>query len=333
MEKIMNKWFEKFSEVADKVVNVVAEVTQQTVKTYQEKGMDGIVDSTSKILSKTTSKVEEVSHVVNDKTQEYIKNLNTSNKDIIKEVKKNLGDDTISSKIASGLAATVNTTQTMVEDLTDVTKRAYHNFLDGSGKNSKYISPKERLAILNATPLEFVLEHIIKAEKKSDNNWKGPNNTDYLILKDAWYHPDTQSSGKSAVSFLSFHLAQEINIKPTAEENKEFIKQACDILQSYQVQINVQSTSKPSVEDNHNISSKKEAINDKAKNPKIIDKSSSLKKTSSRKPPLQSKDTSLNEHKLETPIVEKNKTQVKRKKSVPTPPVETIVTTKHKPKR
>ena len=252
----MASWLDKITKVADRAVNAVTEAANNTVKTYQEKGLDGIVDKTGELLVKTGETVTKAAEVAADKTQSYFKDIGQTNKELMNEVEENVGKGTIGGKIAGGLAATANTTQTMAEDLVNLTKRTYQNLVDQDGNkidvvgnldgvNRDVAKPTketvdQRFQRLNAMPLEEVLS-IIKADKRENGKWVDVTGTTFLIHKDSWFSPNNSIGGKNAVSLMNYHLSKVTNLDyHNSAIYKELTHETLNILDSYTLNASVQ---------------------------------------------------------------------------------------------
>lgn len=257
----MASWLDKITKVADRAVNAVTEAANNTVKTYQEKGLDGIVDKTGEILVKTGETVTKAAEVAADKTQSYLKDIGQTNKELMNEVEENVGKGTIGGKIAGGLAATANTTQTMAEDLVNLTKRTYQNLVEQDGNkidvvgnldgvNREVVKPAnetvdQRFQRLNAMPLEEVLS-IIKADKRENGKWVDVTGTTFLIHKDSWFSPNNSIGGKNAVSLMNYHLSKVTNLDyHNSAVYKELTHETLNILDSYTLSASVQPAPTP----------------------------------------------------------------------------------------
>ena len=211
LEIIMATWLEKLNKASSKIGDAIDKATTNTVKTYQEKGLDGIAAKTGEIFAQAT-----------DKTQDYLRDLKNSNSNVLKEVDESVEEGGITKILAKGVAATVHTTQVLVDDVTNVTKKTYKDLTtdnpkdivgDTSSLNIKIETPQAesvdpRFAFLDAISLEKTLTFIGAREEALKNKWKD-NQTGlvFMILNDRWYSPTVNKGGQGSVSLMSYHLA------------------------------------------------------------------------------------------------------------------------------
>lgn len=336
----MASWLDKITKVADRAVNAVTEAANNTVKTYQEKGLDGIVDKTGEILVKTGETVTKAAEVAADKTQSYFKDIGQTNKELMNEVEENVGKGTIGGKIAGGLAATANTTQTMAEDLVNLTKRTYQNLVDQDGNkidvvgnldgvNRDVAKPTketvdQRFQRLNAMPLEEVLS-IIKADKRENGKWVDVTGTTFLIHKDSWFSPNNSIGGKNAVSLMNYHLSKVTNLDyHNSAIYKELTHETLNILDSYTLNASVQPVA---------TQAEKDIKEQEVKGVKVDEQEGVVKK--SRKPAVKKAETKAEVKDVKPAtkkaVASKDKTTTKvAKKS--TPKVEELAVNNAEPK-
>lgn len=245
-------WLEKISQAADKVATVVEQAASKTVKTYQEKGFEGIVEKTGEVLAKTGRKVDEVTGVATEKTTEYLKQIGEANKEIKKGVEDTVGKDGLKAKIAAGLAVTANTTQTMVDDLTVVGKRTYQRLAENESVQAaisnltksfneivntpeeEHKLSKENIAQLDSIPLDVVLNNIISATSEGNNKWIDNQGNKITIFSNSWYVPSKNIGSKNAISLTAYYLATASQMDFNNEEHRLALEEnAIKVLTSY----------------------------------------------------------------------------------------------------
>lgn len=225
LEKKMAKWFDKISKVKEKVGTTLNDTVSTLTKNYKEKGIGGISEKTDEIFSK-----------VSERTQDYLKNISETNKEIMTEVeekvKENNPNNPINSRIAGILAATVNTTQTIGEDLVVVGKKAFKNIADEIKSNENVEQKNDIVVKLNDVPLETVFKTIFKAVSQENNLWLDlTTKQEYLVRDNEWWAKGTQYGGKGAVSLLAYHLSILAN-RDYYEYNKELEFEAIGVLKN-----------------------------------------------------------------------------------------------------
>lgn len=269
----MASWFDKISKATETAFNSVNEAVNNTVKTYNEKGFEGVREKTSEILSKTGEEISKKANQVSEKSQEYLKNVNDSNKEIIKEVNEN-GENNLKSKIVKGLAVTANTTQIVVDDLTQVTNRFYDNLMKKYGsdlKNENTIPSSE--SILDQTDLVFVLKNILQGTEVSHQVWL-VNNLKYKLYNHTWFNQDKLVGDNNAISLLMFHFAHLAEMDLNNPQHQIKLKEsAIKLLSEYQP---IEKTA-PVVEKPVNQTTTTKTVKSETK--PVVEKSSPVKKT------------------------------------------------------
>lgn len=284
----MATWFDKLSKVAQNVVDATTTATSKTIQTYKDNGLSGLVDKTEEVFGKAV-----------DSTQSYLKDIGQSNKEVMTEAEKNVGKGTISGKIASGLAATVHTTQIVADDITGLGKKVLKTFtsdensvdkvgnIENVGRNikvdTKSTDPLQES--VNLIPIEQVLVDIMSAKKSDNNVWVDSVNVEYQIHNESWFSAKDQAGGKNAVSLLSYHLAKLGNFDYNKQSSRSQLQhEAVNILNAYKVsQIQVEPPKAAKKTSSKQNSTKSVVAKNEAKAVDTYTKAGVVKKTAVKK--------------------------------------------------
>lgn len=234
----MANWLDKITQAANRVADAAQEATSSTIDKYKKDGLDGILKSTQDVVSKGL-----------DNTQAYLKDIGTSAKQTMKESEKNVGEGTLSGKIASGISAVIHTTKIVSEDLTNASQKLLNNLtrdenaidkvgnLDGVGRKVDNGEDKAaREAKLDSIALETVLRDVIKARQVQDTEWITEQNRRISVMGLSWFDNQSRQGDKGAISLLEFHLAQMLELDYQQYRNKqgELRREAIKILEQMQ---------------------------------------------------------------------------------------------------
>lgn len=238
-------FLDKLNKATDKITKKIEDTKDSIVKTYQEKGLEGILD-------KTDAQIERVGKVVvkaAEKTVDYAKEVGESTNEVVKEAKKETeGKDKLSAIITTGVAATLAATNKITSDLTDVTKKAYSKLIQDENlvetvktTNEPIIVEKEKAEnmdlakrILKADLMDItvVLKWIGAKEVVGDKSkYVDDKNNTIMIANNAWFCPEKNLSGKGSTSLMAFHLTHFTELKYENPEHKKLLmEEAVNIL-------------------------------------------------------------------------------------------------------
>lgn len=194
----MATWLDKISSIADKVSKSITETTENVSNTYKN------TDLTT-IKTKTIEGIQDIT----GRTQDYFKDISKTNKEIMSEVEAKISenkDASVHPKVASFIAATLNTTQTITDDIVNVSKKVIHNISqDKFDENDK----QNHIVYIDSIPLKEVFTKVMMFENISQNLWKNPNQANIYMLtdNDEWVFLNTNVGGKGAISLFSHYLS------------------------------------------------------------------------------------------------------------------------------